>query len=70
MKIYDPKRKQEVQEFEVYLARDLVTVLASIVEQCPGCVAKGAGIRFDYGLVVHNPQGRPLANIVTKWNGR
>ena len=70
MKLYDPKQKQEVQEFEVHLAKDLVSVLASIVDSCPGCVATATGIRYDQGLVVHNSRGNPVAHIVTKWDGR
>ncbi|MCX7283932.1 MAG: hypothetical protein NTX28_07785 [Novosphingobium sp.] len=70
MKLYDTKHKQEVQEFEVYLAKDLVAVLTSIVDSCPGCVATSTGIRYDQGLVVHNSRGNPIAHIVTKWDGK
>lgn len=70
MKLYNPKLKQEVQEFEVHLAKDLIAVLSSIVDSCPGCVAVGTGIGFDQGVVVHNSRGAPVANIVTKWDGK
>lgn len=70
MKLYDQKRNNEVQEFEVDLAKDLVTVLASIVAARPGCMARAASIRFDQGLVVHSSRGVHIANIVTKWDGK
>lgn len=70
MKLYDPKYRQGVQEFEVDLASDLIAVLTSIVAAHAGCHARGTGIRFDQGVVVFNSRGAPVANIVTKWNGK
>ena len=69
MKLYDPKLNNEVQEFVADSAKDLVTILASIVAARPGCMARATGIRFEHGLVVHSNRGVHIANIVTKWVG-
>lgn len=70
---YDPKRKQEVQNFQIDQACTLVDLLMSILLHCKGAkVRAGAGVNKDGdpSITVFNTRGNPIANIVTKWDGK
>jgi len=70
---YDPKRKGEVQTFEVDHACTLVDLLLSILSSCKGAkVRAGMGTNAaGFGFIgVFNTRGTPIASIVTKWDGQ